>query len=762
MSKRAARPVSARNSIPLGPELGPELPEQEDRRRIVIRLASVLYWESDAEHRITRVVSGSAPGEGQEPRAHVGHAPWELPSTRPDAAGWAAQRATQDAHKAFRDFEFARLGSDRAERHYRISGEPRFGVDGTFLGYHGISENITGLKRAAATLRESEDRFRSLVELSADWYWEQDAELRFTRFEGVHVSGGGGGEELIGKRRWESKHKLDIEGGWDAHRALLAARKPFRDAVMRRTLPDGNFRYLSSSGEPQFDAGGGFCGYCGVGRDVTEQKRGEELIRLEHAVARCLADTEDAPVALQQVMREICETQEWQCGRYLSVDDAAGRLRFGEFWCLPGDDSAALLPKLRRLTYGPGVGLVGSAWQAGQPLWIPDIHRDPRTRNAVFSMQSGTKGLFVFPVTAAARTIGVFAFNSRNVREPDQRLLQAARVIGSQVGQFLRRKRAEEVLRVNEERFRSLTKMSSDFYWETDAEHRFTTLVYGHVYSSTQPRNSQLGKTRWEIPSTRPDAAGWAAYKAQLDAHQPYRDFEFSRARPDGSEGHFLTSGEPRFAADGTFLGYRGIGRNVTELVEARRRIAQLAYSDPLTGLANRTSFGPALERAVNRTSRYGGKLALIFVDLDGFKAINDTHGHAAGDRLLIEAAGRMRAALRASDLVARLGGDEFVVLLEDVEIPKHAEIVARKLLADIERPYALVADAQSRLSASLGISVFPDDAGDPQTLLKHADAAMYRAKESGKNRYCFYSLEVAPACDDPVAGRRVRHPAAD
>lgn len=756
MTKVAGRRPSARKSLPPGPES----PELEDHLRIVFRLASVLYWESDAEHRITRLLTGSAPGGVPESRAQIGRAPWNLATTRPDAAGWAAHRATMDAHEPFRDFEFARLAPDGTEQHYRISGEPNFAPGGAFLGYRGVSQDVTGLMRAEATLRESEARFRSLLELSWDWYWEQDAELRFTRFEGVHISSASrpGGEDLIGKLRWECG--LDMEGGWDAHRALLAARKPFRDAVMRRTLADGSFRYISSSGEPVFDSGGGFRGYRGVASDLTDQKRVEELLRLEHAVARCLADAGDAAVALKAVMRAICETQDWQCGRYLRVDEEARLLRFDEFWCLPGDGSEALLPKLRQLVYGPGVGLVGSAWQSGQPLWVPDIHRDPRTSNSVFSIESGTNGLFVFPVMAEGRTIGVFAFNSRDVREPDERLLQTARVIGSQVGQFLQRKRAEEVLLESEERFRSLTNMSSDFYWETDAEHRFTSLVYGREYTSTQPRGSQIGKARWEIPSTRPDAAGWAAHKAQLDAHQPFYDFEFSRARPDRSEGHFLTSGEPRFAADGSFLGYRGIGRNVTELVQARQRIAQLAYSDALTGLANRTSFGPALELAVNRALRYGRRLALIFVDLDGFKRVNDVQGHDVGDRLLIEVARRLRAALRASDLVARLGGDEFVVVLEEVEDAAHVETVARKLLGEIARPYALVAGADSHVSASLGISMLPHDASDPHALLKHADTAMYGAKESGKNRYRFFSLEPAPAPEEPAARRRAPRPA--
>ena len=153
---------------------------------------------------------------------------------------------------------------------------------------------------------------------------------------------------------------------------------------------------------------------------------------------------------------------------------------------------------------------------------------------------------------------------------------------------------------------------------------------------------------------------------------------------PDGGVRYLSISGEPRFAADGRFVGYRGVGRDVTEIALARERIATLAYSDPLTGLANRTSLGPSLEQAVQRTRRRGSKLAVIFIDLDGFKQINDLHGHDAGDALLVEVAGRLRAHLRASDLLARLGGDEFLVVLEEVTEIAPVETVANKLLGEM------------------------------------------------------------------------------
>jgi diguanylate cyclase (GGDEF)-like protein len=244
-----------------------------------------------------------------------------------------------------------------------------------------------------------------------------------------------------------------------------------------------------------------------------------------------------------------------------------------------------------------------------------------------------------------------------------------------------------------------------------------------------------------------PDEAAWAALRAAMDAHRPFRDFEFGWRWPDGTVRHFWVNGDPRSAPDGRFLGYRGVGRDVTDDAVARERIATLAYRDALTGLDNRISLMPALEKAVERTRRRGTKLAGLFLDLDGFKEVNDAHGHDAGDRLLVEAAQRLRAVLRAGDPVARLGGDEFFVVLEDVHDAGPAERVAAKLLGALHKPYDIGVGREVSVSASIGISVFPDDAGNAATLMKHADAAMYAAKQAGKSGYRFFV--AAPAAND-------------
>jgi diguanylate cyclase (GGDEF)-like protein len=149
-------------------------------------------------------------------------------------------------------------------------------------------------------------------------------------------------------------------------------------------------------------------------------------------------------------------------------------------------------------------------------------------------------------------------------------------------------------------------------------------------------------------------------------------------------------------------------------------------------------------EQAVKTETRHQKKCAVLFVDLDQFKGINDSLGHAAGDTLLVEIAHRLRASLRASDVVARLGGDEFVVLLYEVTDAEQVAGVARKILTNLE-PAVSVAGHQCRTTASIGIAMFPDHGSDAMTLTKYADLAMYLAKAEGKNGFRFFSPENSP-----------------
>ncbi len=589
--------------------------------------------------------------------------------------------------------------------------------------------------RAERVLRASAARFRSLTQLSSDWYWEQDAEFRLTFMSSyIDEKTGLDASSYLGRKRWEQPALNLTEADWARHRAQLERHEPFRDFEVQRTAGDGHSVWLSLSGEPLslsgepvFDGRGRFKGYRGVGRDITAQKRAEQMLRLEHQVAHALSGEHEPNEVVRAVIRAVCEVQGWACGRYFRLDEAGGLLRFQDAWCVADPVVRQFVERSRTISLRPGEGLSGNVWQSGEPIWSQDTVRDPRVQHKTLWEGSGLHGGFAFAVVAEGSVIGVLTFSSQAVREPDQRLVQAARVIGSQIGQFLKRKQAEESQRESELRFRSLVQMSSDFFWETDAQDRFTEMVHGPNYVDTVAGAGE---------------AGWGELRGMFQARLPFRDFEFGRPWRDGSIRYFSVSGEPRFAAEGAFLGYRGVGRDITEIALARERIASLAYSDPLTGLANRTSLSPALEQAVERARRRGAKLAGVFMDLDGFKQVNDAHGHDIGDGLLVEVARRLRTVLRASDFVARLGGDEFFVVIEEVHDVPAVDGIARKLLSELLEPYELAGGKRAQITASLGVSVFPDDAGDAQTLMKHADMAMYAAKEAGKNSYRFYPVE--------------------
>jgi diguanylate cyclase (GGDEF)-like protein len=173
--------------------------------------------------------------------------------------------------------------------------------------------------------------------------------------------------------------------------------------------------------------------------------------------------------------------------------------------------------------------------------------------------------------------------------------------------------------------------------------------------------------------------------------------------------------------------------------LEHAKRVEYLAYHDGLTGLPNRSMFSKLLNQSISEAHRYDRRLAVAFLDLDRFKQINDTLGHAAGDQLLQDVAKRLRLCVRESDTIARLGGDEFVVLLPELSDVKHAGVIAEKILLAIAKPFTLIGH-EFRVTASIGISAYPLDGLDEQTLTKNADVAMYKAKAEGKNNFQFYA----------------------
>ena len=196
----------------------------------------------------------------------------------------------------------------------------------------------------------------------------------------------------------------------------------------------------------------------------------------------------------------------------------------------------------------------------------------------------------------------------------------------------------------------------------------------------------------------------------------------------------------------GRLINYVAVFSDISRLKQSEARLEQLAHYDPLTGLPNRLLFQSRLAHALNIARRRASRLALLYLDLDRFKNVNDSLGHPAGDELLVAIARRLGQRMREEDTLARLGGDEFIILLERIDAPETAALVARQILDLLAEPFQLSDGHEVFVSASIGISLFPEDGGDVTELVRNADTAMYQIKDNGRDGYRFYTESLPHA----------------
>jgi diguanylate cyclase (GGDEF)-like protein/PAS domain S-box-containing protein len=312
-------------------------------------------------------------------------------------------------------------------------------------------------------------------------------------------------------------------------------------------------------------------------------------------------------------------------------------------------------------------------------------------------------------------------------------------------------------LAASESRFRSFTSLGSDWYWEQDAELRFTAISGNFAQVTGFSVDEHIGRACWEVPGVEAPDGGWMRHQARLASRETFFDVVLRRIHPVRGPTYAAISGEPVFDAGGRFIGYRGIGREVTQQKLAEESVNRLAHYDTLTSLYNRAAFFERLAHALSVARRHGNALAVLFVDLDRFKDVNDVFGHLTGDEVLKIMAHRISVTIRASDTAARLGGDEFIVLAENVARDTDVSDFAQRLLDALSEPFSILGQ-ECRLSASVGIAMCPQDGDDGATLLKKADIAMYRAKASGRNGLAFFSeSDAKPAEERIVMGAGIR-----
>jgi diguanylate cyclase (GGDEF)-like protein/PAS domain S-box-containing protein len=488
-------------------------------------------------------------------------------------------------------------------------------VGGQTLGRVWSFRDVTEHRRTLEQLRDSEERFRLIAENVGDLVALVDTSGRRIYNSPSYLTFFTSGEIQPGSDSFRQIHPEDRD------RMKAVFHETVATGIGRRTefrflLADGSVRFIESEARVVQDAAGKVSKVVVVSRDISDRKRAEQREKMEHAVTRVLAEADTLTEAMPKILQTICETLDWDCGARWSMDERRKAICCIESWNVQNQAIAGFISAIRRVALRPSDrGLVRKAWISGAPHWITDVSREENFQRLVPATRAGLHGAFAFPIMAGNVTLGVLEFLSREIRNPDPSLLQMVRVIGSQIGQFMARKQAEE------------------------------NLLY-------------------------------------------------------------------------------------------------VATHDTLTGLPNRYMFNQRFAHAINNAQRYKKSMALLFVDLDRFKFVNDQLGHPFGDRLLTEVAGRLRLCLRESDTIARFGGDEFVALIEDFAHPGDLISVAQKILHALRWPFMLEGET-CHLTASIGISLYPSDGQDFASLLKNADIATYRAKERGKNNYLFYSGEM-------------------
>jgi diguanylate cyclase (GGDEF)-like protein/PAS domain S-box-containing protein len=295
---------------------------------------------------------------------------------------------------------------------------------------------------------------------------------------------------------------------------------------------------------------------------------------------------------------------------------------------------------------------------------------------------------------------------------------------------------------VSEARFRDVADASSDWIWEVDSSLRLTFISERYALVTGRPPEASLGMPIAGLfhPGENPDR--WRRYLDDLQHWRSFRNVVCLCEDANGINRTVRLAGKPVLDGEGKAVGYRGTATDITAEIEAGRRAEYLAMHDALTGLPNRVLLLERLEQAIASVSRRRDMAALLLLDLDRFKDINDTLGHPAGDLLLQEVGVRLSACVREIDTVARIGGDEFSIVLAGIKDATDAQLLSQRLLEIFRNPFDL-AGHEVLVTISIGIALIPTDGSIPDKLLQHADIALYRAKEEGRNASRFFEPEM-------------------
>lgn len=562
-------------------------------------------------------------------------------------------------------------------------------------------EKTQRLSEALESAQANATRFKNLVESSSDWVWEVDTRGTYTYVSPkIKDVLGYTPEEVLGKTPFELMPQDEAERVKVIFASVVASRRPCFGIDNTNRHKDGRLVMLETNCVPVFGPDGELLGYRGMDRDITERKKAE--------------------IALRQSEERLAEAQRIANMGSWDWDIAHSDLHWSD--------------EIYRI-FGLSPEQFGATYEA----FLDVVHPDDRDRvqQAVKEALDRSNPYYVeHRIVRPDGSKGVVQERGEVTFDVDGRPI---RMVGT-VQDITERKAAEQKLRQAASVFENTNEgviiTGSDL--RIEAVNEAFTRITGYTEAEA------LGKTTSFLKSGRHTTDFYQAMWDTLNSTGRWQGEIWNRTKAGIAYPEWLNISEVR-DENNAIINYIGVFSDISALRASQDKLEYAAHHDALTGLPNRTLFRDRLEQVLVRSHRHDEGVALLFIDLDRFKVINDTLGHEVGDLMLQEVARRLSACMREEDTVARMGGDEFVVIQQEVRQPADAALLASRLLAEVSRPM-LIAGHDLVAGLSIGVSLYPQHGGNITTLLKNADAAMYRAKDMGRNCYQFFADEMTTA----------------
>ena len=530
---------------------------------------------------------------------------------------------------------------------------------------------------------------------------------------------------------------------------LLREGKPVPGCETVRVTPDGRRIDASVSLSPIRDDTGKLVGMAVIARDISAIKNAERelqhkarLANLLEALARATNEAATPEAALQACLKRICDYGRWTLGRVaiFALGQPPGTLQRSIWHCQDPEPFTDFIRHSERFGFDPHTAhFVGAALHEQRPVWIEDIAVTSTGERLLAAGKAGLRTAFAFPVIVNGKVAAFLEFCALEVRPPDTDFLAAIATIGSQLARAIERKHALDQTRANEHKLDSILGALHEVVWSMDP--RSGRILYLNAAASRLAKRSVddflSDRWLWRRMIHRDDRAPLRdSLRKLLRGGQLTHEFRIVLAngavRVVENRAHVVRNAGRRLQRiDGTLT-------DITERKHSQKRIEYLAQYDIVTGLPNRRLFNDRLTLAIARDKRLDAMTALLLLDLDRFKQVNEMFGHSAGDKVLQVVTARLRERLREVDTIARLGGDEFVVILESVADTVHATRVAEEIVDAVAEP--LMLDGQEIfVTASIGVALCPADADGVDKLIESAELAMYQAKQEGRNTVQLY-----------------------